>query len=300
MQLIEKLKIIFTAINKHPLARKHKMRAYLNLFKWQISQILFPGTQKVKFIDNTYLLVNKGMTGATGNIYCGLHEFEDMGFVLHFLNTGDTFIDVGANIGSYTILASGICGAKTISFEPVPQTFKHLEANIKFNRIEHLVSLQNEAVGIGEGKLNFTSALDTVNHVISDNETFDSNVIQVNVNSLDSKLQNVETTLLVKIDAEGFETAVLQGMKSTLKNECLKVIIIELNGSGLRYGYTDQSIHDTLIENNFNPYTYDPFTRNILPLSIFLETNTIYIRDYSFVERRIKSAKKISVFSETF
>jgi hypothetical protein len=47
-----------------------------------------------------------GMTGATGNLYVGLHEFEEMAFLLHFLRPGDLFADVGANVGSYTILAA--------------------------------------------------------------------------------------------------------------------------------------------------------------------------------------------------
>jgi hypothetical protein len=37
---------------------------------------------------------------ATGNLYVGLHEFEEMAFLLHFLRRGDLFADVGANVGS--------------------------------------------------------------------------------------------------------------------------------------------------------------------------------------------------------
>jgi len=44
---------------------------------------------------------------------------NDMGFLLHFLRKDDLFLDVGANIGSYTVLAGGAVGAKSISFEPV-------------------------------------------------------------------------------------------------------------------------------------------------------------------------------------
>ena len=189
MTVSKKINIIFSAINKHPLARKHRLTAYFKFFKWQLWQALFPGIRKVKFIGNTYLLANKGMTGATGNIYCGLHEFEDMALVLHFLRREDTFIDIGANVGSYTILASGVCGANTISFEPAPQTFLYLQNNVKINNIEHLVSLQNEAVGAEKGTLNFTSDLDTVNHVLSTNETDNIKVIEVNVDTLDVKLE---------------------------------------------------------------------------------------------------------------
>ncbi len=300
MSLAKKVKIIFSAINEHPLAKKHKITAYFKFFKWQLSQLLFPGPRKLKFIGNTYLLASKGMTGATGNIYCGLHEFEDMAFLLHFLRSEDTFVDVGANIGSYTILASGVCGAKTVSFEPVPETFVHLQNNIELNRLEELVSLQNEAVGGRKGKVNFTSGLDTVNHVLSGNEQSGPKVIEVNINTLDSKLENNHTTLLVKIDVEGFETAVLNGMETTLKDKFLKAIIIELNGSGIRYGYSDKSIHDKLLANNFLPYQYDPFRRKLSVLHTYLATNTIYLRDYAFVEQRIVSAKKVSIFSEVF
>lgn len=300
MSIFKELRIIFSAINKHPLARKHKIRSYFKFFKWQFLQIIFPGIRKVRFIGDTYLLASKGMTGATGNIYCGLHEFDDMGFLLHFLRNEDTFIDIGANIGSYTILSSGVCGAKTISFEPAPNTFIHLRNNIKINGIEDLVSLQNEALGATEGKLNFTSDLDTVNHVLSKHEISDRKAIEVDVSTLDIRLKNNNSSMLVKIDAEGFETEVLNGMEMTLKNKLLKAIIIELNGSGLRYGYDDQSIHEKLIANGFLPYRYNPFNRKLSPLSTFLETNTIYIRDYPFVEKRIASAKYVSVFSEIF
>jgi hypothetical protein len=46
------------------------------------------------------LAAGREMTRATGNIYCGLHEFADIGFVLHLLRAGDLSVDVGANIDS--------------------------------------------------------------------------------------------------------------------------------------------------------------------------------------------------------
>ena len=300
MSLIKSFKIIFSAINKHPLACKHKGKAYYNLIKWQVSQLLFPGIKKVPFISGTHLLAKKSMTGATGNIYFGLHEFEEMGFLLHFLRNEDMFIDIGANVGSYTILASGVCGANSMSFEPVTETFNHLKNNIVLNSIDGLVSLFNEAVGAEEGKLIFTSGLDTVNHVVANDETNANHTTEVKVNTLDSKLFSNTSNLLIKIDVEGFETAVLEGMDNTLRNENLKAIIIELNGLGLRYGYKDDDIHKKLTAHHFLPFTYDPLNRKLHILSKFTATNTIYIRDIKLVEKRIKSANKISIFSEKF
>ena len=62
----------------------------------------------------------------TGNIYCGLVEFADMAFVLHVLRAGDLFVDIGANAGAYTLLASSVAGAKTTCFEPAPATYARL------------------------------------------------------------------------------------------------------------------------------------------------------------------------------
>ena len=72
------------------------------------------------------LIANAGMAGATGNIYVGLREFEDMAFLLHLLRPDDLFVDVGANIGSFTVLASGAVGARSLAIEPIERTFNIL------------------------------------------------------------------------------------------------------------------------------------------------------------------------------
>jgi hypothetical protein len=63
-----------------------------------------PATRRRSAKDNRFstssTLRRKSAFCVTGNIYCGLHEFADMGFVLHFLRPGDLFVDVGANIAA--------------------------------------------------------------------------------------------------------------------------------------------------------------------------------------------------------
>ena len=62
----------------------------------------------------------------------------------------------------------------------------------------------------------------------------------------------------------------------------------------------DEDIHKKLTAHHFLPFTYDPLNRKLHSLSKFTSTNTIYIRDITLVEKRIKSANKISIFSEKF
>ena len=60
----------------------------------------------VPWVGDSRFITGSGETGLTGNIYVGFHEYEEMLFLLHALQPTDTFVDVGANVGEYTILAS--------------------------------------------------------------------------------------------------------------------------------------------------------------------------------------------------
>ncbi|WP_205529773.1 FkbM family methyltransferase [Pedobacter chitinilyticus] len=249
------------------------------------------------FIGNVNFYAKKRLTGITGNIYVGLHEFNDMGFLLHFLREEDLFFDIGANVGSYTLLASGHVGAKTIAFEPIPHTFEILSKNVSLNRLESKVTLCNKALGSKIGIIEFTSNLDTVNHVISNDED-KNDVINVEVSILDEFIES--DPILLKIDVEGFETEVIKGGKKVLENKRLKAIIIELNGSGNRYNYKEEDIHNYFISMGFTPYLYDPLKREFKQASAFGAFNTIYIRDIDFVKNRCNSAKIVTILGISF
>ena len=107
---------ILKFITSHPLNKKHKLKAILRFTKWQVNTRLNSYPVIYSYTSKSRLIIKKGMTGATGNLYCGLHEYNEMYFLLHFLRQEDTFADIGANIGSYTILAAGHVGSKVFSF----------------------------------------------------------------------------------------------------------------------------------------------------------------------------------------
>lgn len=296
--MLEKTQRTFGFIFRHPLAKRNKTRAITELLFWQLQTSINPSKYyKKDFASKLKVLVTKGQTGMTGNLYAGLHEFPDMGFLLHFLRSEDLFVDAGANVGSYTLLASGIIGSKTIAFEPVPSTFTNLDNNIRLNKLGDLVQAYNKGLSSEKGILKFSSANDTTNHVLKDST--DVNALEVEVCTLDEIL-NSKCPSLIKLDVEGFETEVLKGSNSTLRNPVLKAIIIELNGSGDRYGYKDEDIHNSLVQLGFQPADYDPFARTIHFKESYGETNTIYIRNSEFVLQRLKSAELLNIFGISF
>ncbi len=265
---------------------------------WQLQSGLSPGKFIVKdYIGGVKFYARKGLTGITGNIYTGLHEFNDMAFLLHFLSEEDGFFDIGANAGSYTLLASGVCKAKSVAIEPVPSTFQILKKNIELNGLLKKVTLINSGAGGKSGVLSFSSGNDTTNHVIAESETKGTGAVDVPIITVDLLLNQTQPAL-IKMDVEGYETEVLKGMKQTLSASVLKAIIIELNGSGERYGFDENKIHHLLLANGFTPYTYNPFKRMLSRAAMSTGFNTIYCRDINFINNRLKGAKSITIMGE--
>ena len=289
----------FLHIVRHPLNKGRKIKALGRWVTWQIGSRLVGGPVSIPFVGHSRLLVSPGMTGATGNIYVGLQEFEEMSFVLHFLRQGDLFIDIGANIGAYSVLASKVCGSYSIAFEPAPSTYKNLLMNISLNDIGDKVTVVPICLSNERGIVKFTPNLDTVNHVhagISDLSEF----IEVETDTLDNVLGN-RMPNLIKLDVEGFEALVLLGAHRVLSSEKLCAIIMEINGSGARYGYDDSSLHYIMEKYKFRPYRYDPFNKHLRPIVEGKSNldNIIFLRNIDFIERRIKDSAKFVVHEKS-
>lgn len=285
----------------HPLSRGQRIHVLGEWLRWHVASRVMNCAFVVPWLGQTRLIVRRGMTGATGNIYVGLMEFPEMAFVLHFLRMDDLFIDIGANVGVYSILASGISGCRTIAVEPVPSTFSHLSDNIKINSLESLVDCKCLALGAETGKVTFTSGLDTLNHVAipEKDEQNDNMCIKVPLCRLDDLLGRGEgenSPVCIKLDVEGYECPVIQGGGHVFSNPSLLAVIMELNGSGLRYGFCDSDLHNTMLRFGFRPIDYDPFSRRILPRTAPHDNgNTIYIRNVRQVEMRLRGGRKINI-----
>jgi len=285
--MLSKFIHIFKFVWCHPLNDNRRLAAIWRVISWQLVSRIIPGPIALPFVNGTYLLTIRGMHASTGNWYCGLHEYEDMGFVLHILQPGDLFIDVGANIGSYSILAGACEGVKVIAFEPIPQAFSWLQKNIKINVLENQIKAMNIGLAEKKGNINFSSNLDTCNHVISQEEN-NTSMIKIDVCQLDEILHD-QCPTVIKIDVEGYESQVLNGAKRILNSSTLIAVIIELNGSGKRYGIDDNEIHELLLSKNFEAFKYDPLSRKLVPLfdNFSSVSNTLYLRKLNEVQRRI-------------
>jgi FkbM family methyltransferase len=280
---------VYRHIVGHPLNAGHRWAATRRWLGWHLGSRLVPGAVAVPFVNDTLLLIDPGMTGATLNVYCGLAELSDMGFVLHALRPENLFLDVGANVGVYSVMASGAVGASSIAIEPAPETVKKLRRNILMNGLSASVEILNVAVGQGVQTVRLTTGGDTTNHVIAEGEH--ANSCEVPMVSLDFALAG-RVPDLIKIDVEGFELPILRGSSRILADPAVQGIVIELNGSGDRYGYSDRDAVQMLVANGFISVTYDPLGRVLGERDPLAKegNNAIFVRDVEAMQRRVRDA----------
>ena len=283
-------------ILSHPTTKNNKLKGLVRFINWQIKSRVNKREHIINWFNGIKLNVKKGMYGATGCIYVGLPEFEDMSFVLHFLNQDDLFLDIGANVGVYSLLAAGVKKTNTIAFEPVPSTFLNLEKNISINNLKN-IEILNIGLADKDGELHFTSDGDTNNHVINEPR---NNSIKVSVKTLDKIIHAKENTdILIKLDVEGFEIKVLEGSNQLLKNENLMGLIVELNGCSKRYGFKDSDVDQILTQNGFNKFEYNPFNRKLIEIDQFHnEKNTLYLRKskLNHIQNKLNLADSFQIF----
>jgi len=274
-------------IASHPLSRANRTAAFGRLLGWQLRSRLSREVT-VNWIAGSKLVVRNGMHGATGNIYCGLNEFPEMAFLLHLLRPADLFLNIGANVGSFTVLGAKVCESRVIAFEPDPGTAASLRKNITVNQVVDQVRVEVCALGDRTGEAAFTIGRDVTNHITDGSE---GPTQLVPIRRLDDICAG-ENPVLIKIDVEGFESQVLAGGAKVLR--CKSLMAVE-----------SESDHGDIIpvmaDAGFVPRYYDPFARTLSSTpGGYKVTNTIFVRESAELVDRLKSAPRRTVCGVEF
>ena len=203
-------------------------------------------------------------------IYFGFEETE-ITFIKKYLKKGDTFFDIGANIGLYSLQASEIIGKNGViySFEPTPITFKRLIENIKLNNYNNIKTIN---IGFSNKKessdFNISNdGHDAWNSFIKLNQLQNCSTIKVNVEKLDSfiKERNIQNISLIKLDVEGWEKFVLEGSTKLLSSKNPPVFIIEFTEEhAFAAGYYCGELFDYVKTFGYEWYSYDIETNKLI------------------------------------
>jgi len=219
-------------------------------FVWQFKKIAnaFPFTQTIS--KSKIVAFHKGC-GVSALIWNqGLYDYNNMRFLQHLLKEGGVFIDVGANIGSYTLIASEQPLAIVHAFEPHPNTFERLKENVEINKRMN-VQLHNCALGSEEGEVAMTDlSASAINHLITDDISADK-LVRVRCCRLERICRDLDLKPdFVKVDVEGYEYAVIAGFG--IEIDAIKMVMVEMNGLADLRSKGQSDIHATLVNANFS------------------------------------------------
>jgi len=224
--MINNNSILFILKYKH----RNSIYSLLRYFIWQIIKALklFPRIVCVsnsKFLIKNIAVANQGGT----KLYtCGIYDYDNIMFIKdYYKKFKGSFFDVGSNIGVYSVLISEEINVNIYAFEPHPETYTLLKENLKIN-LRNNVYAENVALGNYNGIVHFSnSPYSSVNKVMINSG---SDGITVNHISLDEFIFiNKIIPDIVKIDVEGYEAEVIEGLKNNISS--IKFIFVETNES---------------------------------------------------------------------
>ena len=167
-----------------------------------------------------------------------IHESATTELFKKYVAKGNTVVDLGANIGYFTLLAAKLAGSngKVYAFEPEPENYRYLSKNIKINNYSHVQAFQQAVSNLcGQIKL-YVCDYDTGHHTIKQKEGLEAysrgrkikeKSIDIKTITLDSFFKGKDDNVdIIKMDVEGAEALALEGMDAVLrKNKGLKMFV---------------------------------------------------------------------------
>lgn len=169
------------------------------------------------------------------------YPYEARDAVASIVSSGDTVVDVGANVGQYTVLLAGLVGAegRVVAFEPVPRTLRVLRDVVAGLRLSNVEPVEL-ALGDFDGRAGMQEVVDGdglpdpgLAHLTLESP----GTALVPVARLDSVCDElgIETCSFMKVDVEGAELLVLRGAESFLRTR-RPVLLVEIDrGMSARY-----------------------------------------------------------------
>jgi FkbM family methyltransferase len=219
IETVTVIKKIVGFIWTHPANERERVRALLRALSFQARAKLLHQRTLARLGDRSMVWVDLHRTAASKVVYANPPDHSEMLTWRRALRPGDLFIDVGANIGAYTIWASEL-GAEVIALEPAKDTFALLVENIVLNG--YAVKPIEAAAGAVCGTARFTSGRDCVNRLDPGGS------VETMMVTIDSII-NDRTVAGMKVDVEGFEIEVLRGCERALSEHRIKLIQLEWN-----------------------------------------------------------------------
>jgi FkbM family methyltransferase len=234
---------------EHPANAGHRPRALLRMARYQARARLLRRRALARLGERSRLWVDLHRTSASMVMYANPPDLPEMLVWRQALRGGGLFVDVGANVGAYTIWAAE-CGGEVMALEPAADTFGLLLENIALNGYQ--VAAIQAAAGDRCGTARFTAGRDAGNRLDPDGP------VKIRLVTIDSLIEGRHVAGL-KVDVEGFEIDVLRGCTRALSERRIGLIQLEWNAmSQLALGADRRPVADLLAQHGYQLFRPDP------------------------------------------
>lgn len=220
---------------------------YGRLLRWML--MLMPKRMAVPIMQGPAKGLRWIVGSQTHGMWLGSYEASKQELLRKLKLDGCTVLDIGANVGFYSMLLSRLVGpsGRVLSFEPLPRNVYFLNRHIILNRINN-IEVYEAAVSDFNGRISFDASGDPSMGHLAENGT-----LKVSAMRLDSLTELDSSARLVKIDVEGAEESVLRGGQKFFKTQ-RPVILLATHGQ-----YATEACRELLKSYG---YSFEPLDRN--------------------------------------
>ncbi len=187
---------------------------------------------------------------------CYITESGYETFMLEKVSGADVTMDVGANIGYYSVQFSRLTDGKVYSFEPMSYQYSVLKKNLELNGIENVIPVKRIVSNTSGKKRIYYSGPDNTGAsslVKKSGEYEDVQAITIDDYCDEQKIAQVD---LMKIDVEGHEMDVLMGMSGCLRQQRVRHLFVEISGENLeKAGSSVQELCTFMQAFGYHPYS---------------------------------------------
>jgi FkbM family methyltransferase len=241
------------------------LQAVTRYLTWQFAKRTYASHWDIPYHGLTLRCHRDSHSASAAMYFNGMPDFREMSFIKRYLRPGDTFLDIGANVGVYTLLAASIVGPSGIvhAFEPGALALSHLRENIALNKLDN-VRVYELALSNRQGEARLVAGGDdcVASLVPESGDASSQEAITIKCATLDGYLPEAHFAM-AKLDIEGAEPMALRGAVQHLARGNPPVLQIEMDGYSKKYGVQTHDFIAWLAEHGYDVGIYDA-TRNVI------------------------------------
>jgi FkbM family methyltransferase len=248
------------------------------------------------------------------DIFFGPYEENERQFLNAYLRPGDAFVDIGANIGFYTLIAARLVQNQghVYAFEPAKDTYEKLSANVRLNHFSQVECFRN-AISSKAATLPLRAstggfhAWDSLAAPLKGDDQVSQTVDAISWDEFQDTHNTDRSIAMMKIDVEGWETHVVEGAGKILSDSKAPVLQVELSDQALaNAGSSSEALCLKLARFGYRMFIPDAAGKCLVPHTLqksypftFRERsvyNFIFIKDVLMAKERLlaKSWKILS------